>query len=309
MNRVVKDFAYDKKTLEKLGVIPFTLRKDTLNGEYIISWNTAPRFYSEDMKDKKKRIDYFMRNVKRVGLDDLVIPTQPDDAEACHLLTYEEVKSQYSTPTAHREGTLWNIEKNYDSVFMTRETHYRVLEDFGRSLSLVYPAADCAIVRLFDKRYGKEKDVIGLTHSDFKRTSKNIVGEMLNYMITEFHSNPKNIIVFVGAFAKDGIIYDKYPSFALENKEVWDNYIKRIDDNHYEIEYGDRLYDQLIESGYNPENIYFDSDNNLKNDAYFSNNRAKLLNERDGRNLFGITFDALPVYESVEKGYAKTRFK
>ena len=41
-----------------------------------------------------------------------------------------------------------------------------------------------------------------------------------NYMITEFHSNPKNIIVFVGAFAKDGIIYDKYPSFALKINKI-----------------------------------------------------------------------------------------
>ena len=305
MKNKVKELKYDIKTLEKLGVIPFSLKKDTLSGEYIISWTTTPRFYSEEMKDSVKRVDYVFGNTKKVGLDEMVMPDQPEGGEVCHEITYEEILESYKTDLAHREGTLWNVPKNYDAVFMTRETHFRVSEDFGRSISLVYPAADCAIIRLYDKKH----DVIGITHSDIGHTSKNIISDMIKFMKERFNSDPKDIVAFVGAFAKDGMIWDKYPPFAEKNPEVWDGYIEQIDDSHYNIRYGDRIYDQLIESGLSKENIFFDSENTITNDTYFSNNRFKLMHEREGRNLFGITFDSLPVFESQESNEVNARLK
>ena len=305
MDRITKELSYNEEMLESLGVIPFTLRKDSLNGSYVISWTTSPRFYGEDMKESTKRINYVFGNVKKAGLDEMVMPDQPKDAEPCHEITYEEILNSYKTDLAHKEGTLWNVEKNYDSVFMTRETHFKVMEDFGRSISLVYPAADCAVIRMYDKK----KDVIGITHSDIKHTSKNIIGDMVKYMKEHFGSNPEDIMVFVGAFAKEGMIWDKYPPFAEENKEEWSNYIEKVDDTHYDILYGNKIYDQLIESGLSDNNIFFDPDNTVKDENYFSNNRVKLLNERDGRNLFGISFDSLPVYESIEEEKSSTRLK
>ncbi len=305
MKRPVKELKYDEELLESLGVIPFTLRKDSLESEYIISWTTSPRFFGEDMKDSRKRVDYVFGNVKKAGIDEMVMPDQPKGGEKCHEITYEEVSEFYKTDLAHREGTLWNVPKNYDAVFMTRETHYRVSEDFGRSMSLVFPAADCAIIRLYDKK----NDVIGITHSDIAHTSNNIIGDMVKYMKEHFNSNPEDIVVFVGSFAHDGMIWDKYPPFAEEHPEVWDGYIEQIDEGHYNIQYGDRIYDQLIESGLSRDNIYFDKDNTVEDENYFSNNRTKLLHERDGRNLFGITFDSLPVFESQESDEVNTRLK
>ena len=303
MNRKVKELNYDIETLESLGVIPFTLRKDSIDGEQIVSWNTSPRFFSE--KDPQKRINYVFGNAKKVGLDDMAMPDQPKGGEPCHEITYEEISESYKTDTASKEGTIWNIPKNYDSVFMTRETHFRIMEDFGRSVSLVYPAADCAVVRMYDKK----NNVIGLTHADIVHTTSNIVGEMVEFMKGHFGSNPEDIIVFVGAFAQDGMIWDKFPPFAEQNKEEWGRYIEKVDDTHYNIQYGDKLYDQLVASGLSTDNIFFDRDNTIENDSYFSNNRSKLNNERDGRNLFGITFDSLPVFESQEKDNIRTVLK
>ena len=87
------------------------------------------------------------------------------------------------------------------------------------------------------------------------------------------------------------------------------NYIEKIDDTHFNIKYGDKLYDQLIESGLSEDNIYFDPDNTVKDNNYFSNNRSKLLKEREGRNLFGITFDSLPIYENLKQEKVRTRLK
>lgn len=305
MKNIVKELKYDEDLLESLGIIPFTLRKDTLNGEHVISWTTTPRYYPEEMRSGNQRVDYVFGNVKRTGLDEMVMPDQPKEAEKCHEITYDEIVGAYKTDLAHKEGTLWNVPKNYDAVFMTRETHFQVVEDFGRSISLVYPAADCAIVRMYDKK----NDVIGITHSDIAHTSNNIIGDMVKFMKERYGSNPEDIIVMVGAFAQEGMIWDKYPPFAEEHADVWNGYIEKIDDTHYNINYGDRIYDQLIESGISKDNIYFDKDNTIKNEEYFSNNRTKLQGDREGRNLFGITFDSLPVYESKEAGESSVILK
>ena len=305
MRRITNDLEYNEEMLENLGVIPFTLRKDSLKDTYIITWTTSERFFDEDMKDQTKRINYVFGNVNKVGVDDMAMPDQKNAVEVCHELTYDEILAFYKGEEARKSGTLWNEEKNYGSIFMTRETHFRVAQDLGRSVSFVYPAADCAIIRIYDKK----KDVIGITHSDIKHTSTNIIGDMVEYMKDHFGSNPEDIIVFVGAFAKDGMIWDKYPPFAEERPDVWKDYIEKIDDTHYNILFGDRIYDQLIESGLSDENIFFDPDNTVENQNYFSNNRHKLLNDRDGRNLYGITFDSLPIYESVEEGKSNARLK
>ncbi len=305
MKNIVKELKYDDELLESLGVIPFTLRKDTLNGEHIISWTTSPKFYPEEMKSGNQRVDYVFGNVKRTGLDEMVMPDQPKDAEKCHEITYEEIVNAYKTDLAHKEGTLWDVPKNYDAVFMRRSTHYQVAEDFGRSISLVYPAADCAIIRMYDKK----NDVIGITHSDIAHTSNNIIKDMVEYMKEHFGSNVEDIMVMVGSFAQDGMIWDKYPPFAEEHKEVWNGYIEKIDDTHYNVNYGDRIYDQLIESGIPIDNIYFDKDNTIENREFFSNNRSKLQGERQGRNLYGITFDSLPVFESQERGESSVILK
>lgn len=304
MERKPKDLNYDVKMLESLGATPFTLRKDSLN-EDVITWTTTPSHYSEDMQDRVKRVNYVFGNLNKIGVDEMIMPDQPKVGERCHELTYEEVLKDYKTSLAHNEGSIWNIDRNYDSIFMTRETHYRIMEDMGRSISLTFPAGDCAIVRVYDK----EKDIIGLTHSGIAQTTTNIIGDMISYMKEHFNSNIDDIKVFVGAFAHEGMIWDKYPPFAEENPEVWKDYIKKIDDNHYDILFGNKIYDQLIETGLKEDNIYFDPDNTVKNKEYFSNNRIKLLKERMGRNLFGITFDGLPIYENVEKKKAKTRLK
>ena len=300
-----REFNFNEKTLETLGVIPFTLRKDSLNGQYIISWTTSPRFYGEDMKESTKRVNYVFGNTKQTGIDEMVMPDQPKGGEVCHELTFDEVVDFYKTGMAHKEGTLWNVPKNYDAVFMTRETHFDVTEYFGRSISLVFPAADCAVVRMYDK----EKDVIGITHSDILRTSGNLIGAMVSYMKEHFGSDPKDIMIFVGAFAKEGLIWDKYPPFAEEKPEEWSKYIEKIDDTHYNIMYGDKIYDQLTASGLSRDNIYFDPDNTVKDDNYFSHNRTKLKGDRDGRNLFGISFDSLPIFESLENGKSSARIK
>ena len=53
----------------------------------IISWNMNARFFPKELQDKNIRLKYFKNIVEDVGLDDLVMPDQPNSdklIEDCH---------------------------------------------------------------------------------------------------------------------------------------------------------------------------------------------------------------------------------
>ena len=308
---------YNEELLERLitdsNAIVFTLNKHS-GGKEIISWNTDKRFFPPEMSDSIIRIGYVLENAKSVGLDDLAMPDQPLDdklVEECHELTTEEILSFYDTDVAKKEGTIWNVDKNFSALFMTKETHDKVFDTCGRSVSLVFPCADCAVVRFYDK----EHDVIGITHSDAIHTGRNIVPKCVMYMKEKFGTDPSKLQVFVGAFAFEGWTYDRIPDFAAlkdESGQVvginnsWSRYIV-FENGKYLINYGDKIFDQLISSGLNIDNISFSPDNTLTNDNYFSNSRSYnsrvdgVSSYREGRNMMGITFEKKKVLDLCEQ--------
>lgn len=277
--------------------IPFTLNKYIEKGKQVYTWNTKELYYPDDMKQRSIRFNYFKDNLKTVGLDEVVMPDQPRSENICHELTFEELSEYFESDQYKEDGTIWDIRKSATAIFMTKETHDKIKEKYNRSISLVYPVADCASVRYYDK----EKEIIGITHSDGYFTGQDIVGDMTKYMQEHFNSELSDIRVFVGAFARDNWIYDnKLPDWAINKDEngnfisyrgEWEKYIKELPNKRYEIHYGDYLYNQIVKSGISKNNVSFDPNNTLFNKEYFSNSRSKRSDEKLGMNLVGITFD------------------
>ena len=313
MKRQVKNLEVNDDFIREHRAVPFTLNKKT-TGDYIYSWNTAPKFFPDELKALPIRIKYLMDHSHMVGLDDLAMPDQPTgDAliSDCHEITYDDFVEYFHSDVYKKQGTIWNVDKNYNAIFMRKETHDRIVEEFGREVSLVFPAADCAVLRFYDPKL----EVIGLTHSDAVHTTQNIIGKSIEFMKNHFGSNIDDIEVYVGAFAMDGWTYDVIPPFAAEKdsdgnvvglNDAWKNYI--VDNNgKYLINYGDKIYDQLDEAGVDMNLVYFDPDNTLFHDDYFSNARSfnskvdGVPTYREGRNLMGITFDTEELVNNAEE--------
>ena len=301
----VKELVVNKEYLVCHDAVPFTLRKTTSSGPY--TWNMGAKFFPTDMQDLSVRIRYFIENTKSVHLDDFAMPDQPRDdklVEDCHELTFDEISSFFESDIYKKQGTIWNIDKMYNALFQTKDTHDRIKEKYGTSVSLVYPVADCAAVRFYDVKH----QVIGITHSDAVRTTGNLIGRCVQYMKSHFGSNVEDIEVFVGAFAKDDWTYDNVPLFArregseTEMNDSWKDYIT-VDNGKYIINYGDKIFDQISGAGISYDNIYFDPDNTLFSDDYFSHVRSVLTNNQypEGRNLMGITFDYDKLVEDAEE--------
>ena len=259
------------------------------------------------MKDRTTRINYILNNVNKVGIEDMLMPLQPaEPKETCHEITFEEFEEFYNSDLAKEDKTIWDIDQNYTAVFVKKDTIDKVKEKYNKNVALVYPAADCAVVRYYDR----EKDIIGLTHSDALKTGKNVIKSMSDYMKNHFNSNLDNVEIYVSAFAYDDWTYDKEPNFMYDkdkdgnviglNKE-WEGYIEKVADDNYKIHYGDKIYDQISKSGIKEENIYFSDDNTLFNKNYYSHARSMTTGEREARNLFGITFDTEKIVENQEK--------
>ena len=309
MKNVIKNLIVNEEYFKTHSAVPFTLNKKTsYSKQEIYSWNTVASFFPKEMDTKESRLKYLMKNIKQVGLDDLAMPDQPKDEsliEDCHEITLEEFLNYYKEERSKKENTIWNTKKNYTAIFMTKETNDQLKRQVGRSVSLVYPAADCAIVRYYDKK----NNVIGLTHSDGWFTGENIVGKMTKYMNNHFYSNLEDIEVYVGAFAHSDWIYNGIPTFigqklddgTIKYRGEWEKYIERLDQNKIKINYGDLLYNQIIKSGISKDNIYFSEDNTLFEKDYYSHSRSINSKEKEGRNLFGISFDVENILNNKEK--------
>ncbi len=81
--------------------------------------------------------------------------------------------------------------------------------------------ADCVPLYFFDK----EKNVIGLAHSGWKGTVKNIAGKMIETMMDKYNSDVKDIICAIG------------PSICQKCYEVDDVVINEIKDRYSSNEY------------------------------------------------------------------------
>lgn len=308
MKKAVQNLEINEEYFKTHKAIPFSLNKRIYNKE-IISWNLTSNYYPINMQDINSRVKYVFDNIKSVGLDDIVTPDQPSNEELienCHEITEEELLLNYESDQFKKHNTIWLNDKLYNSVFIKKETRDKIKDKYNRSVSLVFPAADCAIVRYYDKK----KDIIGITHSDALRTKNNIIKDMTNYMKNHFKSNLEDIEVYVSAFAYDDWYYDTMPKFMYEydsNNNIiglnneWKDYIEYIEDNKYKINYGDKILDQIINSGIKEENIFFSNENTLYNEEYFSNSNSTVKGLKHGRNLFGITFDVEEIIKNKEK--------
>ena len=122
MKNNIKVIDVNSDYINSYSAVPFTLNKKT-TGKYIYSWNTSPKFFPDDMKDSSIRIRFVMDNAKMVGLDELIMPDQQLGdklVEECHELTFDELKDYFESDLYKKQGTVWNVEKNYNSIFVIR---------------------------------------------------------------------------------------------------------------------------------------------------------------------------------------------
>ena len=115
-----------------------------------------------------------------------------------------------------------------------------------KDVSLVIQVADCQAIILYDHK----KKVIANIHSGWQGSVKNIIGECLNQMISQFCCNPENIIA--GISPSLGTCCSEFINYKEEiPQDLWNYKIKGKD----YFDFWQISCDQLMEKGVKKENI------------------------------------------------------
>jgi len=138
------------------------------------------------------------------------------------------------------------------------------------NICLALLVADCVPIIFYDK----SQKVVGVAHAGWRGTMLNISGKTVQKMISEFGTDPKNILVGIG------------PSIGPDCFEVGDEVATAAKENMLEkflIYKNDKIYfdlweankEQLVLSGIPPENIEISGICNHCSEDFFSFRRDK----------------------------------
>lgn len=285
-------------------VLPFTLNKATIGGDY--AWTTLKNMLPGSMDTPLKRLNYFHSRIRPFGLDEVIMADQKDpntNGIVVHEMKAEEINKQYEEKRAKDEGSIWNIDKPYSAIFITKETHDKILRDQNRDICIAHPVADCVDIRL----YNKDNGIIGTVHSSAEFSTHNLILKSVEYACDHFKVSKDSWIAIVGAYASANFrYYDELPKFAIAPGQLdkdgnqvirpeWVDYLNiTMQDGRkvIEVDYRRKTEDQIAESGLTK--VIYSSDCTIDNPFYFSHSRSILNNEREGRNLMGIAFTDSP---------------
>ncbi len=149
-----------------------------------------------------------------------------------------------------------------------------------RGIFLVVSVADCSPVYIYDPK----KKVVALVHCGWRGASEKIVKKTVDFIQSEFKSEPKDLIAYIGACASV-CCYEVGGEF----EKIFEPRFLRFKKNgKYHFDLKGEIYSQLVKSGVRFENISVSSHCTICGDELFHSYR------RDGENsgrmwaLFGM---------------------
>lgn len=121
------------------------------------------------------------------------------------------------------------------------------------NVALVTQYADCTPLLFFDKK----NRVIASSHSGWRGTVQQIGRVTVNKMVSEYGSDPRDIIVAIGpvicksCYEVDTPVYNEFKKLDLELDRIFE----RVDSEHFLLDLREANRQILIKSGIRDENI------------------------------------------------------
>lgn len=133
---------------------------------------------------------------------------------------------------------------------------------------LTVTIADCLPIFFIDKT----KDTIGIAHAGWKGVAKNIAGEVIKKMKSEFRSSPEDITATIGPHLKS--CHFEVQSDVLAEFSKYPNSIIKRDEKTF-IDLQSIVINQLLDAGLQTENVHPAAECTFCNTDYFSFRRDK----------------------------------
>lgn len=151
-------------------------------------------------------------------------------------------------------------------------------------VAVAHIAADCPVLIAEDRRLG----VTALTHTSINHINRGLPKALIESLIKEFNSNPKDIYLYIGShIKKESYIYNNYPPKAT-NKEIWQNAITE-DKGKYYIDLEQAIKNQLKEFDFG--GVEISNIDTATTPGYSSHSQFYLGNKsKTGQNMIGFYY-------------------
>ncbi len=154
---------------------------------------------------------------------------------------------------------------NEDDNFNNPPTCDALITD-KKNIPLMVMVADCSPILFYDD----VKKIIAVAHAGRAGAFKNIVKNVIDCFVNKYDSNPKNILVSIGA-SIGSCCYEVGSEIYDEVKKLYLEYSILKKENNFYLDIGKILKSQLLELGIKKEHIEIsDECTKCNSDKYFS---------------------------------------
>ncbi len=198
-------------------------------------------------------------------------------------------RKMFMADQKHQSGSYFEITRDY--VLANPNGWSNILEDILLITDKVpevvigHAVADCPVVIMADER----QKVMGVAHCSAALIDKKMPMMLADALVDAYASRDDDLRVYVGACAADSWTYDRYPSWATDEK-MWERGIYFGDDGLFHIDMRKVLSYQFLMRNISLGKIIYNMDDTITNPNYYSNSMASKQLVKRGRHFTGAFY-------------------
>lgn len=144
---------------------------------------------------------------------------------------------------------------------------------------------DCVPMVIYDKK----QNIVSLTHLGWQSTASNLHLKVIDYFVTQYHSNVNDLVVYLGpSIKKESYKVDKTKPIKQFNRPEWQEYIEEHND-YYLLDLVGYINSGIKQKGI--KNINIDKTDTYHSPLYFSHHKSWMENIKDGRFVYGVRIE------------------
>src|SRR5574344_147409 len=137
--------------------------------------------------------------------------------------------------------------------------------------------------------YDKKQNIVSLTHLGWQSTASNLHLKVIDYFVTQYHSNVNDLVVYLGpSIKKESYKVDKTKPIKQFNRPEWQEYIEEHND-YYLLDLVGYINSGIKQKGI--KNINIDKTDTYQSPLYFSHHKSWMENIKDGRFVYGVRIE------------------
>lgn len=188
----------------------------------------------------------------------------------------------------HKSGTYFEITEDFVEAnpngWADIPEDILIITDRVPGVVVGHPVADCPVIMMSDVK----NNVTAVAHCSAALIDKRMPMMIADALVDAYSSKDEDIVAYIGAAAGSEWTYDKFPSWAVDQK-MWEKGIYMGNDNLFHIDMKTVILSQMRER--NIGMISCSPYNTITNPNFYSNSLARVNPDKAGRHFTGAFYE------------------